>query len=207
MSNNDDKLMHHEYDGIQEYDNPTPGWWHLIFLGSVVFSIFYFTFFEFSSVAWSVHDVWKANQTREFKRIFGQVGNLEGDEGTLLKVMNDPKLMAVAEGIFVGNCAACHSKDGGAGGGMTGVNLTDDHYKNVSVLTDVLNVINKGANNGAMPSWENRLSKNERIIVAAYAASLRGKASPNGKGPEGKLIDPWPNVAVPGGGPSGGSGS
>ncbi|MFN9977437.1 MAG: cbb3-type cytochrome c oxidase N-terminal domain-containing protein, partial [Phycisphaerae bacterium] len=36
-----DHLSDHEYDGIREYDNPTPGWWHLIFIGSVFFSIMY----------------------------------------------------------------------------------------------------------------------------------------------------------------------
>ena len=36
-----DHLMDHEYDGIQEFDNPTPGWWYMLFWACVFFSIFY----------------------------------------------------------------------------------------------------------------------------------------------------------------------
>jgi len=42
-----DELLDHEYDGIREFDNPCPAWWHLIFIGSIVFSAFYFVFFQF----------------------------------------------------------------------------------------------------------------------------------------------------------------
>ena len=45
MSWTRNELTGHEYDGISEYDNPTPSWWHLIFLASVVFSVFYFTYY------------------------------------------------------------------------------------------------------------------------------------------------------------------
>ena len=38
MEHGEERLMEHEYDGIREYDNPTPGWWHVILLVSVVFS-------------------------------------------------------------------------------------------------------------------------------------------------------------------------
>ena len=41
-----DRLLEHEYDGIREYDNPTPTWWHLIFLSTAVFSVLYLIFFH-----------------------------------------------------------------------------------------------------------------------------------------------------------------
>jgi cytochrome c oxidase cbb3-type subunit 3 len=187
------KVLDHEYDGIQEYDNPTPGWWHMIFLACVLFSIVYFIFFQWSSMAWSVHDQWKAAQVADFKKIFGQVGTLAPDQPTIQRMMKDQKMLAIAEGIFVGNCASCHAKDGGAAGGLAGVNLTDNSYKNVKKLADIFATISKGANKGAMPAWENRLSENERIIVAAYVATLRGKTPAAGsKGPEGEVIPAWP---------------
>ena len=30
----DDPLTGHDYDGIQEYDNPLPGWWKWLFVAS-----------------------------------------------------------------------------------------------------------------------------------------------------------------------------
>lgn len=30
-----DRILEHNYDGIQEYDNPTPGWWHWLFWASI----------------------------------------------------------------------------------------------------------------------------------------------------------------------------
>ena len=44
----EDILTDHLYDGIMEYDNPTPGWWHLIFFGTIVFSLLYFPVYHFS---------------------------------------------------------------------------------------------------------------------------------------------------------------
>src|SRR3954454_24856584 len=42
----EDRLMAHSYDGIQEYDNPLPGWWRAIFWGSIVFAAGYWIWFH-----------------------------------------------------------------------------------------------------------------------------------------------------------------
>lgn len=189
MSKQEPKVLSHEYDGIREYDNPTPGWWHAIFWATVLFSVFYITFWHTSPLAWSIEDAWREAQARESAKIFGSLGALEGDEKTLLAMMKDARMMQVARGIFEGNCAACHGRDGG---GINGVNLTDEYYKNVASLADIFRVVSDGAASGAMPAWRNRLTQNERVIVAAYVASLRGTKPAAGRGPEGNVIPPWP---------------
>jgi len=186
------QVLEHEYDGICEYDNPVPGWWHAIFLGSIVFAVFYITFWHFSPLAWTAEEAWHSEQLAENQRIFGTYGELEPNEATILRMMGDQKMLDVAKGIFIGNCAVCHRADAS---GDVGVNLTDEVYKNVKVLGDVFTTITKGANLGAMPAWEQRLSKNERVIVAAYVASLRGKNLP-GRAPEGEKIPPWPTAPL-----------
>ncbi|MDX2130532.1 MAG: cbb3-type cytochrome c oxidase N-terminal domain-containing protein [Planctomycetota bacterium] len=184
-----DHLLDHEYDGIREFDNPTPGWWHLIFLGSVVFSIFYFVFWQFSPLAYTPQEAWAAKQNAETMRLFANVGDIKPDQDGILTLMRDDKLMAYAQGMFQGNCAQCHAKDGG---GINGTNLTDDHYKNVKALPDLFAVITAGAANGAMPAWRNNFSEKERVLLAAYAARLRGTTPANARQAEGEAIAPWP---------------
>jgi hypothetical protein len=69
--------------------------------------------------------------------------------------------------------------------------LTDDHYKNVKQLIDIASVIEKGAANGSMPAWQNRLIPNEIVLVSSYVANMRGK-NLTGRPPEGEVIPPWP---------------
>lgn len=184
-------LMDHEYDGIQEFDNPTPGWWHIIFLASVLFSALYYFWYHMSPLSVSVEKAWQNQQLAEYKKIFGSLGELNGDLETIQKMRGDSKLMSVAQGLFESNCSACHARDGG---GINGFNLTDDAYKNVKTLPDIFKTITTGANNGAMPSWSAKLTQNERVLVAAYVANLRGTtpARPRPADPAEQKIDPWP---------------
>lgn len=178
----------HEYDGIMEYDNPTPMWWHLIWLGSMIFSVVYF----FLSLAspWFVHQTQRLEraQVAEIERLFATIGDLNGDESTIVMLMDDPQWMSYGASVFAANCTSCH---GSAGGGGVGPNLTDEAYLSVKSITDIHSVIDKGANNGAMPAWGKRLHPNEVVLLSSYVASLRGKNLP-GKGVEGEIIPPWP---------------
>ncbi len=186
-----DPLTDHEYDGIREYDNPTPGWWHVIFLATVVFSFFYAIFWHTSPLAWTEQDAWAQAQEEEYAKLFGSVGEMKPDQATLLQTMANEKFMAVARSRFISTCAACHGTDG-AGLAASGVNLTDDHFKNVKQIEDLYRVITVGANNGAMPAQESRFSVNERVLLAAYVATLRGKKVVGGQPAEGEVIPPWP---------------
>lgn len=181
-------LSDHSYDGIQEYDNPTPGWWHLIFLATVMFCFPYVIIYHFNP---DVADVPKRLQRvvdgyteAQFKKL----GKLELDEPTLLKAMSDPKWLSVGANVFRANCASCHASEGQ---GSIGPNMTDDSYINVRTLMDVSKVVIQGAKAGAMPGWRGRLNQNEIVLVSAYVASLRGKNLP-GRAAEGEVIPKWP---------------
>ncbi len=187
-----DRLLNHEYDGIHEYDNPTPGWWNWLFAATVLFSVVYWAWYHLGTESSTIQQDWEARQVGEFKRIFGKLGELQPNEPTIVKMMGDQQMHAVARGIFQANCAACHGR---YGGGATGPNMTDERYKTGRTLEDFYTVITKGAGNGGMPAWESRLSANERIILAAFAASLRGTTPATPKAPEGdNSPPPWPKA-------------
>lgn len=194
----DDRLLEHEFDGIQEYDNPCPGWWHLLFWGTVLFSFFYFLFFHVGSFGWTLADSYQGAVAQNLKQRFAELGELKVDEPTLLKYMGKPEWLAVGASVFATNCKSCHGADGS---GLVGPNLTDNKYKNVKSLVDIGHVIENGAAGGSMPAWRSRLHPNEIVLVAAYVAGLRGKNLPGPRGEEGEKIPEWPKVpAATGGG-------
>jgi cytochrome c oxidase cbb3-type subunit 3 len=185
--------MDHQYDGIQEYDNPTPGWWNLIFFLSLIWAAGYWARYELNTTPPTVQQDWENDVAEVNKVMFAKLGTLKPDEPTLLSLGANPDWMRVGEGIFRSNCVACHGRNGQ---GDVGPNLTDDSYKNIKVITDICNVVREGANNQAMPAWKGRLNENEIILVASYVASLRGQNLP-GRTPEGEKIAPWPKAPPP----------
>jgi cytochrome c oxidase cbb3-type subunit 3 len=194
MSTNYGNLMEHSYDGIQEYDNPTPGWWHALWAGTIVFSVLYSMWFHLSPAAPSIWEKHAARQLEEIKKQYAEIGELKPDEPTILKMMQNEKWKSVGASVFKTNCVSCH---GEKGQGQVGPNLTDDHYKNVKHLADIASVIEKGAAAGAMPAWKGRLHPNDIVLVSAYVASLRGQNLTGPRGAEGDKIDPWPAAPAP----------
>jgi cytochrome c oxidase cbb3-type subunit 3 len=177
----------HVYDGIEEYDNPTPGWWTWIFAGSIAFSAVYFLFVMLAGGQLSPLGFYERELTADAERQFAQLGDIKSDPASILKMSTDEKLLRVGGAIFQGNCAACHGLDGA---GLTGPNLTDNFYLHVQKIGDIVDVIGKGRNNGAMPAWENRLEPRQISLLATYVASLRGKNRP-GREPQGTQIPAW----------------
>lgn len=191
MSNesvSEEKLTSHSYDGIQEYDNPLPGWWKFLFWVFILFAPVYYAYVHLGVDGRSVHDAYKLKMESIFTLRYKEIGDLEPDRETILKYMNDPEWLVVGEVAFKTNCVSCH---GANGEGKLGPNLTDDYWKNVYNVEDIAKVIADGAASGSMPAWKTRFSHpNQIVLTAAYIASLR-KNPVDGNKPEGKLVPPW----------------
>lgn len=182
-------LTDHSYDGIQEYDNPLPGWWKFLFWLFIVFAPLYLFYFHFGVEGRSVQGQYEQHMASIFELRFEEIGELQPDRETIVKYMKEDKWLSVGRVVYKTNCVSCHGADGG---GLVGPNLTDDHWKNVAKVEDIAKVISEGAANGAMPAWKNRLShQNQIVLTAAYVASLRGTTPAAGKAQEGNLIKPW----------------
>lgn len=186
-----DPLTGHVYDGIQEFDNPMPGWWKMLFWASIVFCIPYLMYFHLGVESRTMAGRYEIEVARNMEVRFGEIGELPADEETLLTYMGKPDWVAYGKSVFAGNCSSCHAADGG---GLNGPNLCDEAYKNVKEVADIIKIVQAGAGNGAMPAWQGRLVNNDIVLVSAYVASLRGSNPANPKPPLGNPIPEWPPI-------------
>lgn len=183
-----DVVLEHDYDGIKEYDNPTPGWWTFIFFATFLFSVWYFLYHHASTISTSVAQGYANDVSEDLRKRFASIGTLNPDAPTLTKYMGNAEWAAFGESVFKTNCISCHGTDAA---GQIGPNLTDEYWKNVRQLSDIPQVVMNGAAAGAMPGWKTRLHPNEIVLVSAYVASLRGKNLSGPRGPEGETIPAW----------------
>ncbi|WP_432798586.1 cbb3-type cytochrome c oxidase N-terminal domain-containing protein [Poriferisphaera sp. WC338] len=173
-----DQLTGHNYDGIEEYDNPLPGWWVWLFWGTIIFSVIYFAITMaaggYRQDGGVLAPVAEYNREKQFwtEKKLASTGELIANEETLVSLMQSEKLLESGKKIYAGKCAVCHAPNGA---GLVGPNLTDDKYRNVKSILDVYTVIRDGAGNGSMPAHKTLLEDPDIILVSAYVASLRGQ--------------------------------
>lgn len=179
----------HVYDGIEEFDNPLPGWWKWLFIASIAFCPFYYVYYHGGTEGRSIEDTYSVALAANTRLQFGEIGELQPTEATLVNYMYKDSWLRVGKIVFQTHCVSCHGRQGE---GKVGPNLTDENYKNIKKITDIADIINNGAAAGAMPEWSNRLHPNEVVLVASYVASLRGEMLDGPRGAEGSLIPPWP---------------
>ncbi|WP_404309265.1 cbb3-type cytochrome c oxidase N-terminal domain-containing protein [Neorhodopirellula lusitana] len=192
---NDSVLTEHAYDGIEEFDNPLPGWWKWLFIACIAFCPPYFLYYHGGTPGRSIEETYSQALAANTRLQFAEIGELQPDEATLVSFMEKDNWLRVGKIVFQTHCVSCHGREGE---GKVGPNLTDESYKNVKKIEDIASVINNGAAAGAMPQWSNRLHPNEVVLVAAYVASMRGEMLEGPRGAEGKEIPPWPEaVATP----------
>jgi cytochrome c oxidase cbb3-type subunit 3 len=180
----EDMLSDHEYDGIQEYDNPMPRWWVLIFWGTFYFAACYFLWFHVYSKG-SVAGDYVAEVTLAREQAAARDMGTTLTEESLEKLMGNAAVMSDAKTVFVARCAQCHAANGG---GLIGPNLTDDYWiHGTASLMDIYGVVNAGVPSKGMPTWGKQLARVEVAKLAAYVGTLRGLHLP-GKAPEGTLL-------------------
>ncbi|MDQ7013894.1 MAG: cbb3-type cytochrome c oxidase N-terminal domain-containing protein [Planctomycetota bacterium] len=187
------QLTGHAYDGISEYDNPIPGWWHAIFLGSILFSVVYMAVFHLSSAKEKLRPEARLAraQERAAAESFALLGELKSDGPSLMLLSTSELAVGKGKSIFASKgCVACHGPNAGGVPGL-GLNLTDDYGKNLRTPEDVFHTISQGVTGTAMLGFEAQMGKDDTILAAAYVISLRGTNTPDGIPPEGELMPEW----------------
>jgi len=184
-------LMHHNYDGIQEYDNPMPGWWVWTFAITTIFCAPYIMWYHLGQGP-SIHDNYQGELTAYANEVLAKYGELTADEPTIRSFMDNEVAMTGMASVFRSKCAQCHLPDGS---GSVGPNLTDTAWINVKSITDIAKVIREGVPAKGMPAWAGKLSETQVALLSSYVAQLQRKSVP-GKAAQGTDIGPWPAVTA-----------
>ena len=101
----------HVYDGIEEYDNPLPGWWFKMFVGTVVFGVIYLVLYpglgNFGGVlGWTQVGQWEeevAEAEAKYAPLYEQYSETPVEE-----LIANPEAMKMSRRLFNNNCAVCH---------------------------------------------------------------------------------------------------
>jgi len=180
------RLLDHNYDGIQEYDNPMPRWWVWIFWATIIFAEVYFIYYHLGPGK-TIHDEYAEEMAAGDAQLAANKPPVL-DEAGLQAVFADAARVESGKAVFAGKCAACHAPDGGGMKGL-GPNFTDTFWKNGDgTLSAIQKVVLEGVTGTAMQSWESQLKPEELQNVVAYVKSLQGTTPANPKEPEGKDV-------------------
>lgn len=185
MSDNqkDAKLLDHDYDGIQEFDNLLPNWWLATFYGAILFSIFYVGYYEFGPGLTS-EQLLKAEMSEIAFQQKSSQKETSPSEAELLAVFNDAGKRAGGGVVFRDKCLVCH---GALGEGQIGPNLTDTYWiHGDGSLSGILKVVSEGVPEKGMPPWKTMLKREEILTVVAYVKGLKGTNPANPKAPQGQ---------------------
>lgn len=193
----DDHILDHSYDGIQEYDNPLPRWWVILFWVCILATPLYILYFHLGPGLLAV-DRYDAEMIAFFDKQAEELLALgEISEDTLVTLVDDPSMMNSGKRIFQSKCATCH---GMFGEGGIGPNLTDTYWLHGGQFMDVYRTVRDGVPTKGMLAWERQLRPAELLAVSSYVGTLLGTDPPNPKDAQGEVVDRLPpSESSPGG--------
>jgi cytochrome c oxidase cbb3-type subunit III len=177
-----DQLLEHNYDGIQEYDNPLPGWWVYLFYATILFAVLYFVNVIPGVGSGPGRISSYERDMAAFHRKFPAGGGSGPGEAVILAAAKDPAQLAAGKATFVEKCAPCHRPDAG---GLIGPNLTDEYWIHGGKPEQVWKTVNDGVPEVGMPTWSQQLPPEQVLKVVAYVPTLRGTHPINPRFPQG----------------------
>ena len=186
MEKEQDILMNHDYDGIQELDNVLPPWWVAMFYVTIIFGVFYLGYYHFSDSSMSSAEEYEFAMKEADKEVRAYLAKL-GDsvDETNVELLTDAGELEIGKTIFIEKCVACHGMNGE--GNSIGPNLTDKYWLNGGGIKNVFTTIKYGVPEKGMISWKAQIRAGDMQRIASYILSLQGTNPPNAKDPQGDL--------------------
>lgn len=167
------ETMGHSFDGIEEYDNPLPQWWFMLFVGTLVFGVGYLILYpglgNWKGLlpgyenGWTGVNEWQKEMDKadaRFGPIFAKYAAMPVEE-----VAQDPQALKMGVRLFASNCSVCHGSD--AKGAYGFPNLTDSTWRWGGDANTIKASI-MGGRIAVMPAWGPVLGEDGVKNVAAY---------------------------------------
>ena len=193
----------HEWDGIEELNNPLPRWWVISFYLTIIFSIGYIVVYPAIPMLSKATDgLWGwssrgqlADETARAEAARKPV--LDAIAATPVEqIASDPKLLAQAKAggsaAFKQNCAQCHGSGGKSMPGNGYPNLTDTDWLwggnvkgiELTLVNGIRSPDHAATRTSLMPSFgkDGILTGAQVNDVAAHVLSLSGKGPANAAG-------------------------
>jgi len=189
-----DETVGHAFDGIEEYDNPLPKWWFMLFVATLVFAVGYLIFYpglgnwkglmpgyqnasEFSNneKGWTGVHQWEKEMSKaeqEYGPLFAKYAAMPIEE-----VAKDEQALKMGGRLFASNCSVCHGSD--AKGAYGFPNLTDSDWLYGGEPDTIKTTIMQGRQ-ATMPAWKDVIGETGIKNVAGYVRSLSGLEYPEG---------------------------
>ncbi|SOD93364.1 cytochrome c oxidase cbb3-type subunit 3 [Spirosoma fluviale] len=188
LSQEQDLVMEHAYDGIHELDNPTPPWFMGLFYSTIAFGLVYVIVFHLTGLgdlqtAEYTQEVAIAEQQRDayIKKVAGSINENN------VAFVKDAKAIDAGKAVFLQSCVACHGQQGQGG---VGPNLTDEFWLHGGSMKSVFHTITEGVPEKGMMSWKKQLNPLQVQQVASYILTLQGTNPAGAKAPQGEKEAP-----------------
>ena len=188
LSEEKSMLIEHDYDGIQELDNPTPAWFMVLFYSTIVFAVAYLLIYHVFGVGQlqNAEYATEMNIAAKERTLYLAKAANRVDESNV-KLSTDAAVLTAGEAVFKQTCAPCH---GDHAQGVVGPNLTDDYWLHGSKIGDIFKTVKYGITAKGMPTWEKQLTPKQIADVSSYIKSLHGSNPANAKEAQGtKEVD------------------
>ena len=178
----------HNYDGIEEYDNPLPRWWFQLFILTMVFSAIYLVLYpglgnfkgilNWTSTGELQHDIEQGQKA--YEKSYAIFNKMSVDD-----LVDDADAMKMGARLFSNNCAVCHGAD--AGGNFGFPDLTDKDWLYGGTPDTIQATITNGRQ-GAMPAWGSLLGEEKVGQVVEYVLSLSAQDHSAALAEQGKVV-------------------
>ncbi|NKC18923.1 MULTISPECIES: cytochrome-c oxidase, cbb3-type subunit III [Pseudoalteromonas] len=188
----------HEFDGIEELNNPLPKWWTYMFFATFVWSVYYLAaypglgnfagFLNWTSsnqgvttLAESKNAIAEAHESGQWVQLDKEVEAAEARFGPIfqefakqdvLTLAKNEEALEIGQRLFSQNCAQCHGSDARGGAGFP--NLTDKDWLYGGTPDKIKETLLKGRV-AAMPPWQDALGDQGIKEMTAYVLSLSGR--------------------------------